>query len=625
MSDQLERYLGVPPAQGRNKNSYNYIIEKVNSKLNGWKLNYLSFAGRQVLANAVLNTIPIYTMQTSLLPLGVIDNIEQKIRNFIWGGTDNKRGCNLVNWEIVTRRKEEGGLGVKRLRDMNLALITKLGWRYIKEPGLIWTEVLRDKYGKRNADRVNLTCRDTDSKQWQAIVKAADTIKQGARMMVLSGKQTYFWIDKWLLKENLEAHAKRAIDDRDRTKKVSDYWDKNQGWQIRDLEHLLSEEILEKLEFISLMETENQDEIYWGEDPSGTFSVRTAYDIITRNLRGIHKPVWKHIWKKEVPNRIVGFLWIVRQGRVMSNAERGRKGLTVNIECPWCAGEVENRDHLFRKCPKASEVWKTFIPREEIRKQRDMDFDVWFDMNIEKKGEVNGYSWGETFATILWWLWKWRNKFIFQGIDIQTRARIEWIQHQRVECAEAFRQNKVQTSSQNRHTNKLVSWQPPDNERIAINTDASYDNKGKAAGGTIARNSKGEWLAGKTFKIDANSVAEAECCAIWESLNWAWDKGWNKIIICSDAERVIQWIKGASTPQGPLGRAVKECRQAMSRSWDVEIRKVYREQNVIADRLAKKANKDGRRWYEWASPPNEVRRFVQEDMRGVPRIRKGHN
>lgn len=345
ITEGMERYLRVPPIQGRiKKNSYKYILDKINANLNGWKMNFLTFAGRLIMANAVLNTIPLYTMQSTLLPRGVIDSIEQKVRTFLWGGSENKRTCNLVNWEIVTRAKDEGGLGIKRLGNMNLALIAKLGWRYTTEPDLIWTKVLWGIYGTRSASIRNPTSR------------AADVIKNGARQMVISGKQTRFWTDKWLLKDRLEAYTRKPVEESIKTKRVVDYWDKNRGWRKNELRCYLPEDVLEKLEYVTLGETEERDELYWGEDATRVFSVKTAYESMANSEDSVQNPVWKELWKMKVLNKILGFFWILRHDRVLSNVERRRRGLTLNADCPWCTGEEENRDHLFRNCPKAREI-----------------------------------------------------------------------------------------------------------------------------------------------------------------------------------------------------------------------------------------------------------------------------
>lgn len=46
-TENIGRYLGVSSIQGRtNKDTYAYLLEKINKKLEGWKMKYLSFAGR---------------------------------------------------------------------------------------------------------------------------------------------------------------------------------------------------------------------------------------------------------------------------------------------------------------------------------------------------------------------------------------------------------------------------------------------------------------------------------------------------------------------------------------------------------------------------------------------------
>ena len=52
---QFEKYLGLPSLVGRNKKaSLRYIKERVEVKLQGWKEQLLSQAGREILLKAVI-------------------------------------------------------------------------------------------------------------------------------------------------------------------------------------------------------------------------------------------------------------------------------------------------------------------------------------------------------------------------------------------------------------------------------------------------------------------------------------------------------------------------------------------------------------------------------------------
>lgn len=59
----------------------------------------------------------------------------------------DSRKLHSICWEKIHKPIEIGGLGIKRLKEMNEALLAKLGWRMIKFPILVWVRVLRSKYG----------------------------------------------------------------------------------------------------------------------------------------------------------------------------------------------------------------------------------------------------------------------------------------------------------------------------------------------------------------------------------------------------------------------------------------------------------------------------------------------
>ncbi|XP_023920050.1 uncharacterized mitochondrial protein AtMg01250-like [Quercus suber] len=62
-TSNLGKYLGIPIKQpGSSSQDYNFVLDRVKQKLAGWKANLLSMAGRSVLIQASLATIPAYVM-----------------------------------------------------------------------------------------------------------------------------------------------------------------------------------------------------------------------------------------------------------------------------------------------------------------------------------------------------------------------------------------------------------------------------------------------------------------------------------------------------------------------------------------------------------------------------------
>ena len=81
-----EKYLGLPSPIGRHKKaSFDYIKERVWTKLQGWEEKLLSQVGREVLIKTVVQVIPTYTMGCFKLLIGLCNEIEKLIRRFWWG------------------------------------------------------------------------------------------------------------------------------------------------------------------------------------------------------------------------------------------------------------------------------------------------------------------------------------------------------------------------------------------------------------------------------------------------------------------------------------------------------------------------------------------------------------
>lgn len=82
----LGRYLGMLVLQKRiNKDTFGDILEKVSSRLSGWKERTLSFAGRLTLTKAVLSSIPVHSMSTIILPQSTLSRLDKMSRSFFMG------------------------------------------------------------------------------------------------------------------------------------------------------------------------------------------------------------------------------------------------------------------------------------------------------------------------------------------------------------------------------------------------------------------------------------------------------------------------------------------------------------------------------------------------------------
>lgn len=171
----IGKYLGFPLLSERVKNSdFSYIIDRINSRLAGWKGKLLSRAGRVTLAKFVLNSMPIYTMHNLWIPKEVCDAIDSSIKQFIWGG----KTYHWVKWNTVSQPRSRGGLGLRKARPVNVAMLGKHVWEILHHPDKLWVRVLIANYLSDShifQPQVNRGSTHT----WQSILKATNTLSSG--------------------------------------------------------------------------------------------------------------------------------------------------------------------------------------------------------------------------------------------------------------------------------------------------------------------------------------------------------------------------------------------------------------------------------------------------------------
>ncbi|KAK2654860.1 hypothetical protein Ddye_014716 [Dipteronia dyeriana] len=109
LEDCHATYLGLPCLTRRSKRvMFDHVKQRVWNKLQSWSHRFFSLGGREVLLKAVIQSIPVYTMNLFRLPASLITDIHRMRAKFWWGGSGNKRKMHWCFWENLCKAKDEG-------------------------------------------------------------------------------------------------------------------------------------------------------------------------------------------------------------------------------------------------------------------------------------------------------------------------------------------------------------------------------------------------------------------------------------------------------------------------------------------------------------------------------------
>lgn len=191
------RYLGLPLLT-KNMSVLDYmpLIEKIRKKIGSWTGRYLSYAGRYQLIKSVITSLANFWMSAFRLPSGCMKEIERLCSVYLWSGTDLNYRKVKVSWVDICKTKQEGGLGLRQLNEVNLVSCLKLIWRILSSNSMWvnWIKIYLIRKGSLWSVRENT---QTGSWMWKKILKCRGVAKELYKVDIQNGKKSSFWYDKW--------------------------------------------------------------------------------------------------------------------------------------------------------------------------------------------------------------------------------------------------------------------------------------------------------------------------------------------------------------------------------------------------------------------------------------------
>ncbi|XP_043725702.1 uncharacterized protein LOC122672268 [Telopea speciosissima] len=307
------RYLGVPLASKKLRSSdFLELVSKVQNRIDSWSTKSLSFAGRVALIQSVLMGTINYWLSVFRLPSSTILALEKMMARFLWKGYTDV-GTYKVSWIAVCRPKEEGGLGLWRLRDLNTVALMRHVWTVAARKETCWSIFVRHKW-LRHHSIWSLPTPTVCSSSFREILHTREVAFGCVRYLIKDGGGTLLWSDPWLLVGRLggygvllaEALGRSVFDRVDRLlvdgctwanpyldPVISDRWDEVKNTKVHSLLH--------------------EDLAIWTPTANGLYSLRSAWAAV----RGQGD---KQSWVKKFSfTAAIYRLWQERNARIFLN------------------------------------------------------------------------------------------------------------------------------------------------------------------------------------------------------------------------------------------------------------------------------------------------------------------
>jgi hypothetical protein len=348
----------------------------------------------------------------------------------------------------LCRPKEDGGLGIKNIRLVNVSLLTKWRWRLLVSQQALWSSVLKAKYGNEigfSSELLGCGNKRFASLWWKDLCKLGrisvnnneDWCSEVMVKKVGNDGGTRFWLDKWIgggtLAQSFPRLYSISCQKDDLISQMGRWINEEWVWNLKWRRHLFvwEEEFCSNLlNILGSVILTYQDDLWKCEiGDDGVYSVKDGYWFLSENflphlnLNIDCRRVLKGIWDSFSPLKVVIFYWKLMLERLPTRRNlviRGMLDVHSSPCCVWCPLVEEFESHLFFTCPIAVEVWTAVLAWlglvSVVPGNAFQSFES-FGVPFRNKLRIKGLN--LLWQTVVWSIWLARNALIFEGVKME--------------------------------------------------------------------------------------------------------------------------------------------------------------------------------------------------------------
>ncbi|XP_038987017.1 uncharacterized protein LOC103701709 [Phoenix dactylifera] len=532
-------YLGVPITGRRLRVAEcSTLVQRVQSRLKGWRASSLSMMGRLTLVRSVLCSMPVYIMAHTVVPKMVLVGIERLMRSFLWGSLGRGHGMHLVAWERVCLPLSEGGLGVQ-------SLLARRAVQIVLEPHGHWSQIMIARYGRAGLVGQVVGSRRS-SFMWREVGRYLPMARAHSRWLIGDGQTIDVMKDPWVDALPLSLWPTMISGEGAVGLRICDLLVPGvMEWDDDRLGQLFGEHLAERVRALSVPGSAGPDVRVW----STTCRARVRVGDVSRVLQ--------------------------------QESELGR-------DCGWVEESV---DHALFQYVWAR-TWRLSGLSEGTWSQRDSFLEVvrrWSSSPQMRFAAIRA-------SCIAYQVWMAKNVRVFGKTSLSPRFVME---RARAQAAEFFHADTdygplTAWDTWGPHPASAAShmvfftWDPQPPSFLKINFDGSIQDGGRRGGaGFVMKGLDSSTVAAEGCQIFDISIPGAELRATWMGLWYArFVFRASSILLKGDSATVISWVRKGPPSDGGVHFLLRDIWLMVREGVLFRAMHVYREANGAMDWVA---------------------------------------
>lgn len=339
--------------------------------------------------------------------------VEQICAAFLWTGPSLKSSSAKVAWNDVCLEKSEGGLGIRRLKDVNRVNGLKLIWRLLSGNSL-WGNWINDNLLKGKSFWEINPKTQSGSWMWRKILKLRDVAKQFHRKDLGNGRHVSFWFDVWSNRGALfDLMGPRGIIEmgvsRQATLEEAVYAirrrRRHRSKDLNDLEdelNIIANNLVAEKEDINLWRGKQRFK--------QKFSTKDTWLLLRENRNPC---AWSRaIWFPQATPKFAFMTWLSVRNRMSTLDRIASWSSGINSTCMLCKNATETRNHLFFECAYSAQVWEIIV-KEILGSSYTKVWSEIMELIIdEKRDKLSKFCIRYAFQAVIYAIWFERNKIL---------------------------------------------------------------------------------------------------------------------------------------------------------------------------------------------------------------------